>query len=514
MKRRWKILVVLAAALAVACLIGVVRHYQLRWATEAYIAQLKAQGEPMDLAQVLPPPVPPEQNSADTMRRAAALMKSNQEWWGTNSVGPMGMVAPGKAKVAWWQPDVRSSLSTNSWLEVGSVLAEDKESLSLLHQIFNKPNLDFQINYKAGFVDFSITNLTLMESKRASQLLSGATIYDLHSGDAASAVENIRTALAIIQALRQERYVITELVRMAMANIMVSANWELLQATNLSEQQLSDLQTGWANLDFIQSGVNALEMERASGQVTTAKWRRSNEDLISSVYLTPKARANLGMEPLTAWDKVKIKPRIILWRYWWSYPDELRQIKGSQVLIDTMRAAQTNGSFEEAIENQSKSLDELGITGLDDEFPSLFGGDPNFHSMLSEGITSLSGVARRMMAAETAKRTMITAIALKRYQLKHGNYPPDLKVLVPEFLTAVPLDPVDGQPLRYRLNSDGTFLLYSIGPNGKDDGGNPQLEQDIEGSNFYWLGPHALDWVWPQPATAEEIEEFYAHPPK
>ena len=32
---------------------------------------------------------------------------------------------------------------------------------------------------------------------------------------------------------------------------------------------------------------------------------------------------------------------------------------------------------------------------------------------------------------------------------------------------------MDGQPLRYRRNADGTFLLYSIGENGKDDGGNP-----------------------------------------
>jgi len=59
MNRRRKILIAVVAALAVAVLIPVVRHYQLRFATEAYIAQLKAEGEPMDLAQVLPPTVPP-----------------------------------------------------------------------------------------------------------------------------------------------------------------------------------------------------------------------------------------------------------------------------------------------------------------------------------------------------------------------------------------------------------------------------------------------------------------------
>jgi hypothetical protein len=113
------------------------------------------------------------------------------------------------------------------------------------------------------------------------------------------------------------------------------------------------------------------------------------------------------------------------------------------------------------------------------------------------------------MRAETAKQMTETAIALKRYQLKYGKYPMDLDSLVPEFVSAVPLDPVDGQPLRYRLNSDGTFLLYSVGDNGKDDGGDPSLGKGVTSSSFYWQNPHALDWVWPQPATAEEIQAYY-----
>ena len=121
---------------------------------------------------------------------------------------------------------------------------------------------------------------------------------------------------------------------------------------------------------------------------------------------------------------------------------------------------------------------------------------------------------KKVMKVETARQMTITAIALKRFQLKHGNYPAQLSELAPEFLASVLLDPVDGQPLRYRLNSDGTFLLYSIGENGKDDGGNPALEKDIESSSFGWQNPHALDWVWPQPATDAEIKFFYDNPPK
>jgi hypothetical protein len=39
-------------------------------------------------------------------------------------------------------------------------------------------------------------------------------------------------------------------------------------------------------------------------------------------------------------------------------------------------------------------------------------------------------------------------------------------------LNAVLTDPFDGQPLRYRNQGTG-YVLYSIGPDLKDDGGKP-----------------------------------------
>ncbi|MGO8763981.1 MAG: hypothetical protein ACLQSR_02465 [Limisphaerales bacterium] len=101
---------------------------------------------------------------------------------------------------------------------------------------------------------------------------------------------------------------------------------------------------------------------------------------------------------------------------------------------------------------------------------------------------------------------------MKRYQLQHGSYPTNLSALVPEFLPDVPRDPVDGQPLRYRANANGTFLLYSIGPNAKDDGGDP-IHTSRASPSLFWQNPDALDWVWPQPARPEEVENYYKHRP-
>lgn len=60
-------------------------------------------------------------------------------------------------------------------------------------------------------------------------------------------------------------------------------------------------------------------------------------------------------------------------------------------------------------------------------------------------------------------------LALRAYQLTHGKLPADLNALVPEFLDSVPVDDFDGQPLRY---SPERKIVYSVGENLKDDGGN------------------------------------------
>jgi hypothetical protein len=46
-------------------------------------------------------------------------------------------------------------------------------------------------------------------------------------------------------------------------------------------------------------------------------------------------------------------------------------------------------------------------------------------------------------------RATRTVLALEAWRLEHGHWPPSLKVLVPELLDRVPIDPVMGQPFRY-----------------------------------------------------------------
>lgn len=493
--------------LLVVILISIVRHYWLRAETNAYIAQLKAGGEPLDLTQVIPPSLPPEQNSADVFLQAVALENANERgWWSTNAVSSMTMVAPGKAMICWQQPDNRSPVSTNSWQEIAAATARDEKANALLQQIITKPDFDFQINYRGGLQDLDMKNMHLPETKRAAQRLCASTVYDLHAGDTASAVEDVCALLALSQALRDERFDISKLVRIAIAQITVSANWEVLQSQSLTDVQLAELQQSWTDLDFIQSMHDAMELERANQLLDVQKWRSSPAEFKRHITWPPDERGLMGLGPETLWDKAKMGPEIFLWREWWSYPDQLRALKGSQAALDALDAARTN-NFLNGLQSLGTDLSGLDLAkGSDNSFVPY---SLDLHTMLSEEASISMSLIRRVMAAEVAKQTAITAIALKRYQLKHGTYPPDLNALVPQFLPAVPQDPEDGQPLRYHLKDDGTFVLYSIGPNGKDDGGSSALDVIMEGSNYYWLNLHALDWVWPQPATPEEIRNFY-----
>jgi hypothetical protein len=67
-------------------------------------------------------------------------------------------------------------------------------------------------------------------------------------------------------------------------------------------------------------------------------------------------------------------------------------------------------------------------------------------------------------------RCAFVAVALERYRRDHGQWPETLDALVPQYLAAVPKDPQDGKPLRYKRRPDGV-VVYWLGQDGTDDGG-------------------------------------------
>jgi hypothetical protein len=62
------------------------------------------------------------------------------------------------------------------------------------------------------------------------------------------------------------------------------------------------------------------------------------------------------------------------------------------------------------------------------------------------------------------------AFALAAYRADRAAYPEKLAALAPKYLAKLPEDPFSGSAYHYLRDGDG-FLLYSVGMNGRDDGG-------------------------------------------
>ncbi|MBW3597877.1 MAG: hypothetical protein KY475_11455, partial [Planctomycetes bacterium] len=85
-------------------------------------------------------------------------------------------------------------------------------------------------------------------------------------------------------------------------------------------------------------------------------------------------------------------------------------------------------------------------------------------------------------------RLLETRLALELHRGKFGQWPRRLHDLMPEYLPAVPGDPYADGPLVFRRRGDG-FLLYSVGPDGRDDGGrlsSDRQDQALEGFDIDW----------------------------
>jgi hypothetical protein len=77
---------------------------------------------------------------------------------------------------------------------------------------------------------------------------------------------------------------------------------------------------------------------------------------------------------------------------------------------------------------------------------------------------------------EQGQRNLLVAFAMARYRADTSGYPDRLSELVPNYIAEIPDDLFSGGPLIYRREKNG-YLLYSVGPNGVDDGGRSATDE-------------------------------------
>ncbi len=297
-------------------------------------------------------------------------------------------------------------------------------------------------------------------------------------------------------------------MQLAIAAVAKTDTWEALQADGWTDDDLARVQQAWASQSFATSMVHGLEGEVVFGIVSFDALRKSNQQAADMLYAMEKffpgdesdrpvweqALGSLPSGPAVA-EFLKKQVYCRVWRFAWLDQDERRSLGLTEELLALARAGLTNRSLS-ALEPAIDRLRERAATR--DLYDKLRYPGP-------ESALALSGVISKAMRLETARSLVICAVALKRYMLRHGAPPASLEALVPEFLSSVPIDYMDGKPIKYRPQAGRTYVLYSVGTDGQDGGGDMALLPQKANPRNLW---DRKDYVWPAPAQPEEIEAY------
>lgn len=263
--------------------------------------------------------------------------------------------------------------------------------------------------------------------------------------------------------------------------------WQALQLPDWSDDaQLHAWSESIRRIDVVEAGVRSLQYQRAVNFEYLLRLAGQSGSAVQRDEAWDHAWTRVGKTPMV--ENIYIP----LWQFLWQEQDVCQSLDAWAANINYLRSARAVGliktrKYAEAKDGTLPFEPCRFIGPRPGSFNStryLFGlYDPDLRE------DSLMGVFWEL----AQQRLTITAIAVRRYELAHGNPPPRLSDLVPEYLDEIPLDPMDIRPLRYR--ADGrNWSLYSIGENGLDDGGDAS---PIPGDQ--WDTPR--DHVWPQPAS-------------
>ncbi|MBN2218634.1 MAG: hypothetical protein JW719_14755 [Pirellulales bacterium] len=112
-----------------------------------------------------------------------------------------------------------------------------------------------------------------------------------------------------------------------------------------------------------------------------------------------------------------------------------------------------------------------------------------------------------VLEASTRSRGNLAAtkiiVASRRYEIDHGELPPTLDSLVPDYLDVVPADPYDGRPMRYDRDR---AIIYSVGEDLIDSGGSELMPgESIDDENVArWEAQDAVFHLHGRPETGKE----------
>jgi hypothetical protein len=421
------------------------------------------------------------------------------------SPSAMRPVKPGVARVVWRQIRCMQKIEDSSpaidlWPVLTNAVATNQAILGELQRLLDAGGIEFIDDYSQP-IPGGWTNLVAV--KNLVTCLTARAMLALHEGRMQEAVHYFKASGTVSRITAQDPTVVNQYVRYACIVIMAGGYWEILQANGWTDGQMAQLQHEWDQPDILAAAEASLAMERANGPTLFQLGRTSRQELTlmlategshSPISDNDEIWHDFTIDPRTGInDFLTSYPRYYGWRWIWSYRDERHYLEFMQTMIDITRDAKNGRPIPSFLKERTDS---------ESRYQSMVR-DFDVSGLISDDIERFVGGALR---AQTVVNMVSAAIALERFRLSHHTHPAALANLVPEFLQTVPVDCMDGHDLRYRLNPDGTYLLYSVGDDGIDNGGDATPKEGSSSSFWY----NGRDLVWPRPATAEEVQAYEA----
>jgi hypothetical protein len=463
----------------------------------------EAKGERFGRASVVPPAIPDDQNFALTPVAASSyetvLDKNGHELWPRNTsvVNRLQMSPYGdKALLEWptngdwrtaracdlnaWQKYYRALASkTNAFpvpprpqtaaADVLFALSKNNSTIEELRQNGQLPHSRFPLEYDKG--DPAAMVLPhLAALKGCAQVLQLRALAELQNGQGDQALADIKLVWRLTEAIRTEPILISHLVRLAMVNIALQPVWEGLAEHKWSNAQLVEIERELAGLNFLSDYKLAMRGEMVLFQGGIFDYLRNHPGQFQNLF-----SEGANSSP----DSEFIISRLVPGG--WFYQNQLHCAR--PIVEFYLPAADLNQRIiSPAATRRADAAVEADIKHT-----------TPYNIIEKLLLPALGNAAKKFASGQAAVDLARVAIALECYRLAHGEYPGSLDVLAPQFVAKLPHDIINGQPLYYRREASGQFLLFSVGWNETDDGGEVGLKE----SGAVDIG--SGDWVWRYP---------------
>lgn len=506
-KWRWRLLrwglIGLAVLVTLATVLVTEENWRGKRDWENYKHAAEARGERLDLASLIPP-APDDQNFfcapivAEALNALQNVNPYSLKPHGTNRVNRMeftiyrGEMAYWVTNVGNWQkgrlmdlkewqaafrrysetPEAKTNgfpIAAHPQIPAADVLlalSSFNPALEELRQASLRPYARIPLNYEDGFGDAGKLLPWLANMKRCAQFLQLRILAELENGQSEPALEDVKLLFRVTDSVREQPFLISHLVRIAMTAINLQPIYEGLAQHRWSDAQLAELEQVLARQDYLADFEFAMRGEKIMAILSVEKQRitREMKSVDDSAGTNKIVTTSLRWAPSAFFYQTELAFAQMHQQFIVPLVDLTNRVVAPAALRQALAAVQSQMKHYSYYKVQARMV---------------------FSAIAS----SVNKFARIQSQLDLAR----VACALERFRLAHGSYPATLDALAPQFIAQLPHDLINGQPLHYRRTDDGKFVLYSIGWDEKDDGGQIFLTKG--GSVDQKKG----DWVWQYP---------------